>query len=64
MLRILGGVPPIHDYFTHPEHDVRHVPHAILAARRMILSASSVYFGVLLHATNKCFLELHNVLVR
>jgi glycosyltransferase involved in cell wall biosynthesis len=63
-LGVLAGSPAIYDYFTDPNHFVRHVPLAILAAALMILSAGCAFLGILLHALNWRFLELHNVLTR
>jgi glycosyltransferase involved in cell wall biosynthesis len=64
LLGLLAGSWPIHDYFTDPNHYVRHVPLAILSAGLMILSAGCCFLGILLHALNWRFLELHNVLTR
>lgn len=62
ILALLAGVGPINDYVTH--RYVYRVPLAILATGLMILSASTVFLGVLLHAINWRFIELHNVLAR
>ena len=64
LLGLLAGFLPIHDYFTDPNHYVRHVPLAILGAGLMIVSAGCGFLGILLHALNWRFLELHNVLTR
>ncbi len=64
LLALAAGIPPVIDYVTHPEHKVAHFPLAILATGLMILSAGSVFLGVLLHAINWRFKELHNVMVR
>jgi len=40
------------------------VPLAILATGLMILSAGSFFLGIILHAVNWRFKELHNVMVR
>jgi glycosyltransferase involved in cell wall biosynthesis len=64
VLGVLAGVLPIHDYFTDPNHYVQHLPMAILATGLIILSAGCVSLGILLHALNWRFLELHNVLTR
>jgi glycosyltransferase involved in cell wall biosynthesis len=61
---LLAGILPVHDYLTDPNHYVRHVPMAILAACLIILSAGCISLGVLLHAINWRLLELHNVLTR
>ena len=64
ILGFLAGIMPIHDYLTEPDHNVRHVPLAILATGSMILSAGCIFLGILLHAVNWRFRELHNVLTR
>lgn len=64
VLGLLAGILPIHDYFTNPDHYVRHVPLAILATGLIILSGGFIFLGVLLHALNWRFWELHNVLTR
>ena len=63
-LGILAGILPIQDYFTDPQHYVRHVPLAILAAALMILASGCVFVGILLHALNWRLRELHNVFTR
>jgi hypothetical protein len=63
-LGLMSGVPPVRDYLTEPNHAVRHVPLAILATGLVILSGVSVFLGILLHAINWRFRELHNVLTR
>jgi len=64
VLGVLAGIPPIYDHLTHPTGFVRHVPLAILAASLMLLSAGSFVVGLILHAMNWRFKELHNVMVR
>jgi glycosyltransferase involved in cell wall biosynthesis len=61
---ILAGIAPIHEYLTEPDHYVHHLPLAVLAASFVILAAGCVSLGVLLHALNWRFIELHNVLTR
>ena len=61
---LLAGILPVHDYLTDPNHAVRHFPMAILASGLIILSAGFALLGILLHAINLRFLELHNVLTR
>ena len=63
-LGIIAGIPPIRDYLTEPNHFVRHVPLAILATGLILLSGICVFLGILLHALNWRFRELHNVLTR
>jgi glycosyltransferase involved in cell wall biosynthesis len=62
VLGALAGIAPIRDYVTTGR--VPHFPSAILAAALMILSAVAFTVGLLLHAMNWRFKELHNVLVR
>ena len=64
LLGLLAGIPPLYDYFSDPNHYVRHVPLAILATGLMILSAGCVFLGVLVHAINWRIMELQNLLVR
>ncbi len=64
ILGLLAGWPSVHDYFTHPDHRVDRLPSAVLAAGLMLLAAGSVFLGLILHAMNWRFKELHNVLTR
>lgn len=64
VLGLFAGIAPIYDYVTAPQHYVRHVPLAILTMGLVILSAGSFLLGILLHAINWRFRELHNVLTR
>ncbi len=64
LLGLLAGIAPIHDYLTLPNHEVKRFPLAILATGLMLLSAGSLFLGVLLHSLNWRFIELHNVLAR
>jgi len=64
LLGALAGAFPIHDYISRPDHYVVHVPLAILATGLMILSGGCIFLGILLHALNWRFLELHNVMTR
>lgn len=61
---LAAGTPPVLDYFTTPDHHVRHVPLAVLATGLVLLAVGSVGLGLILHAMNWRFKELHNVLVR
>jgi len=61
---VLAGIAPINDYLIDPNHNVRHIPLAILATSLVILSSGCVFLGILLHALNWRFRELHNVLTR
>jgi glycosyltransferase involved in cell wall biosynthesis len=60
----LAGILPIYEYFFATDHYINHVPLAILATGLTILSCLSVTLGLLLHAINWRFWELHNVLTR
>jgi glycosyltransferase involved in cell wall biosynthesis len=60
----VAGISPVRDYLTEPGHTVHHVPLAILATGLIILSGSFIFLGILLHAINWRFRELHNVLTR
>jgi hypothetical protein len=62
LLGLLAGVNPVRDYIT--TGLVPHYPSAILATGLVILSAICAFMGILLHAINWRFKELHNVLVR
>jgi len=64
LLATLAGSLPIHDYLTAPDRYVRHLPMLVVATGLLILSASCAFLGILLHAINWRFLELHNVLTR
>lgn len=61
---LAAGSFPVRDYFVNPDHYVSHVPFAILSGCFMLLSFSFVFLGILLHAINWRFKELHNVLIR
>jgi hypothetical protein len=64
VLSLLVGSLPVRDYLVNPNHYVEHVPSAILAAGILMLAFLFLFIGLLLHAINKRFQELHNVLVR
>lgn len=61
-LGLLAGIAPVYDYIRYAY--VYHVPLAILAVGLVLLAAGSTFLGVLLHAINWRFKELHNVMVR
>ncbi len=63
-LGILAGIPPVTEYFTNEGHYVTHVPLAILATGLVLLSVSFAFLGLMLHAVNWRFKELHNVVTR
>jgi glycosyltransferase involved in cell wall biosynthesis len=56
------GIRPIYDYAT--TGNVPHFPSAILATGLMIVAFSFFMLGMVLHAVNWRFKELHNVLIR
>lgn len=62
VLGLAAGIPPIVGFIQ--THKVERFPLAILATGLMLLSALSVFLGILLHAINWRFKELHNVMVR
>lgn len=64
ILGLFSGIPPITDYVTNPDHYVEHVPLAVLAVGLMLISAGSVFMGLLLHSLNWKFRELHSILIR
>jgi glycosyltransferase involved in cell wall biosynthesis len=64
LLGLVAGVLPIYDYLTDPDHYVRHVPAAILATGSVLLAAGCIFSGIILHALNWRFRELHNVFTR
>ena len=61
-LGLLAGWNPVRDYFSTGQ--VAHYPSAILASGLMVLSGIVLILGILLHAINWRFKELHDVLVR
>jgi glycosyltransferase involved in cell wall biosynthesis len=64
LLGLLAGLPPIFEYVQDPAHYIHRVPLAILATGLILLGAISAFLGVLLHAINWRFKELHNVMTR
>ena len=62
ILGVLAGIPPVADYIV--SRFVLHVPLAILATGLMLLSAGCAFLGLILHAMNWRFKELHDVMVR
>jgi hypothetical protein len=59
---VLAGLRPILDYVE--TSTMTHMGLAMLATGLILLSAISVFLGILLHAINWRFKELHNVLTR
>jgi len=64
VLGIVAGIPPIYGFVESGFAEVRRYPLAILATGLVILSAISFILGLLLHAINWRFKELHNVMMR
>lgn len=64
LLGLLAGYLPVRDYIVNPNHYVKHVPSAILAAGLILLSFLFAFTGLLLHVINQRFRELHNVQAR
>ncbi|HUS47117.1 MAG TPA: glycosyltransferase family 2 protein [Phycisphaerae bacterium] len=62
VLGLISGIGPIQDYLATGK--VARFPRAILATGLMILSALSVFLGLLLHAINWRLKELHSVIAR
>lgn len=60
----IAGILPIHDYMTEPNHYVSHVPMAILSTGLCLVGQQCIFLGILLHAINIRFREMHNVLTR
>ena len=63
-LGVLAGIPPVYGFVASGYRQVHRFPLAILATGLMLLAFGSVFVGILLHAINWRFKELHNVLVR
>ena len=63
-LGLLAGAPPIYGFIASGYTEVKKFPLAILATGLMLLAFGNVFLGILLHAINWRFEELHNVLVR
>lgn len=63
-LGIAAGIPPIYGFITSGYREVRRFPLAILATGLVLLGFGNIFLGILLHAINWRFKELHNVLVR
>jgi len=63
-LGILSGIPPVYGYIASGYEQVERFPLAILATGLILLGFSSGFLGILLHAINWRFKELHNVMVR
>ncbi|MCK4274903.1 MAG: glycosyltransferase [Phycisphaerae bacterium] len=64
VLGLLAGAPPVYGFIESGYQQVERFPLAILATGLILLSAGSVFLGLILHAMNWRFKELHNVMVR
>jgi glycosyltransferase involved in cell wall biosynthesis len=64
MVGILAGILPIYGYVQSGFTEVRRFPLAILAASLILLASIFVFLGIILHAVNWRFKELHNVMIR
>lgn len=63
-LGILAGSLPIYDFIKSGFTEVKRIPLAILAASLVLLASSFGLLGIILHAVNWRFKELHNVMIR
>ena len=63
-LGLVAGYFPVSEYFLNADHYITHVPLAILASGLVLASVGFVFLGIVLHAVNWRFRELHNVLTR
>ncbi len=64
VLGIFTGIQPIYGFIDSGYTEVKRIPLAVLATGLMILAFSSTFLGVLLHAINWRFIELHNIITR
>jgi glycosyltransferase involved in cell wall biosynthesis len=64
ILGILAGMLPIYDFIRSGFTEVKRFPMAILAASMVLLASSLGLLGIILHAVNWRFKELHNVMIR
>jgi glycosyltransferase involved in cell wall biosynthesis len=63
-LGLIAGIPPIYGYIQSGYTEVRRFPLAILATGLVLLASLMGFLGIILHAVNWRFKELHNVLIR
>jgi len=63
-LGMIAGIPPVYGFVASGYERVERFPMAILAMGLILLGFSSGFLGILLHAVNWRFKELHNVMVR
>lgn len=64
LLGIFAGSLPIYDYIKSGYTEVKRIPLAILATSLILLASSLGLLGIILHAVNWRFKELHNVMIR
>jgi glycosyltransferase involved in cell wall biosynthesis len=64
ILGILIGMLPVYDFIQSGFKEVRRFPLAILATSLVLLASSFGLLGIILHAVNWRFKELHNVMIR
>ena len=64
VLGVIAGTPPIIGFIQSGYTKVERFPLAILAAGLMVLSGGNLLLGVLLHAINWRFKEMHNLMFR
>ena len=64
IMGILAGILPVYDYIRSGFTEVKRFPLAILASALVLLASSVAFLGIILHAVNWRFKELHNVMIR
>jgi len=61
---IIAGSLPVYEFIQSGFTEVKRFPLAILASALVLLASSLALLGIILHAVNWRFKELHNVMVR
>jgi len=64
LMGILAGIPALYEYIQSGYTGIERFPLAILAIGLIILASSLGLLGIILHAVNWRFKELHNVMIR
>ena len=64
LMGILAGILPVYRYIQSGYTEVKLFPLAILATSLVLLATSLGLLGIILHAVNWRFKELHNVMIR
>jgi glycosyltransferase involved in cell wall biosynthesis len=64
IMGILAGIHPVYDYIQNGYWEAKHIPLVILGIGLTLLASSFVLLGIILHAVNWRFKELHNVMIR